>query len=118
MVTLTHFITTYHISLVKVQTNYCNNNLLILDVKQLNKINIFFIIKKKALLARVKLRCIMGCRVKKQLSGKRYIAYLPVLSQHLNPLGHPPQPIRLVCNYFQKPTTANCAYSILTNMKG
>ena len=61
MVTLTHFITTYHISLVKVQTNYCNNNLLILGVKQLNKINIFFIIKKKALLARVKLRCIMGC---------------------------------------------------------
>ena len=26
------------LSLVNVQTNYCNNNLLILDVKQLNKI--------------------------------------------------------------------------------
>ena len=35
---MTHFIITYHISLVNVQTNYCNNNLLILDVKQLNKI--------------------------------------------------------------------------------
>ena len=36
--TVTHFIITYHISLVNVQTNYCNNNLLILNVKQLNKI--------------------------------------------------------------------------------
>ena len=35
---MTHFIIVYHISLVNVQTNYCNNNLLILDVKQLNKI--------------------------------------------------------------------------------
>ena len=33
-----HFIIAYHISLVKTQDNYCNNNLLILDVKQLNKI--------------------------------------------------------------------------------
>ena len=31
------FITTYHISPVNFQTNYCNNNLLILDVKQLKK---------------------------------------------------------------------------------
>ena len=29
---------TYHISLVSVQDNYRNNNLLILDVKRLNKI--------------------------------------------------------------------------------
>ena len=36
--TLTHFIITYHISLVNVQTNYCNNNLLILDVIKLIKI--------------------------------------------------------------------------------
>ena len=35
---VTHSIIAYHISLVKVQTNYCNNNILILDVKQLNKI--------------------------------------------------------------------------------
>ena len=28
----------YHISLVKIQDNYCNNNLFILDVKHLNKI--------------------------------------------------------------------------------
>ena len=35
---MTHFINEYHISLVDIQTNYCNNNLLILDVKQLNKI--------------------------------------------------------------------------------
>ena len=35
---MARFIITYNISLVNVQTNYCNNNLLILDVKQLNKI--------------------------------------------------------------------------------
>ena len=35
---MTHFIITYHISLVNVHTNYRNKNLLILDVKQLNKI--------------------------------------------------------------------------------
>ena len=35
---VTHFIIAYRISLVNVQTNYCYNNLLILDVKQLNKI--------------------------------------------------------------------------------
>ena len=35
---MTNFIIAYHISLVKVQSNYCNNNLLILDVKQLTKI--------------------------------------------------------------------------------
>ena len=39
---MTNFIIAYHISLVKVQTNYCNNNLLILDVKQLNKIMKFY----------------------------------------------------------------------------
>ena len=36
------FITAYHISLVIVQANYCNNNLLILDIKQLNKIMKFY----------------------------------------------------------------------------
>ena len=35
---MTRFLIAYHISLVNVQTNYCNNNLLIFDVKQLNKI--------------------------------------------------------------------------------
>ena len=35
---MTHIIIANHISLVNVQTDYCNNNLLILDVKQLNKI--------------------------------------------------------------------------------
>ena len=33
------FIITYHISLVSVQTNYCNNNLSILDVKQIKSQN-------------------------------------------------------------------------------
>ena len=45
---MTHFIIAYHISLVNAQTNYCNDNLLILDVKQLNKImklNYFFTLK-------------------------------------------------------------------------
>ena len=48
---------------MNVQTNYCNNNLLILDVKQLKKIiklNYFYILKA-LWKARVKLRCIMGC---------------------------------------------------------
>ena len=35
---VTHFIIACHTSLVNVQTNYCHNNLLILDVKYLNKI--------------------------------------------------------------------------------
>ena len=35
---VTHFIIAYHTSLVKVHSNYCNNNILILDVEQLNKI--------------------------------------------------------------------------------
>ena len=39
---MTHFIIAYHISLVNTQTNYCNDNLLILDVKQLNKIIKFY----------------------------------------------------------------------------
>ena len=47
---LTHFIITYHISLVNVQTNYCNDNQLILDVKQLNKIlKLHYIYTLKAL---------------------------------------------------------------------
>ena len=59
---------------MKVQTNYCNNNLLILGVKQLNKImQLYYFYPLKALwdgqgkikmyygMARVKLRCIMGC---------------------------------------------------------
>ena len=33
------FIITYHIALVSVQTNYCNNNLSILDVKQIKSQN-------------------------------------------------------------------------------
>ena len=58
-----HFISAYHISLVNVQTNYCNNNLLILDVKQLNKIMklYYFYTSKHCGMARVKSRCIMGC---------------------------------------------------------
>ena len=35
---MTQFIIAYYMSLVKVQANYCNSNILILDVKQLNKI--------------------------------------------------------------------------------
>ena len=35
---VTHVTIAHNISLEKFQTNYCNNNLLILDVKKLNKI--------------------------------------------------------------------------------
>ena len=49
--------------LVKVETNYCNNNPLTLDVKQLNKIiKVYHFHTLKTLwdLARIKLWCIMG----------------------------------------------------------
>ena len=47
---MTHFIIAYYISLVNVQTNYYNNNLLILDVKQLNKIiKLYYFYTLKAL---------------------------------------------------------------------
>ena len=75
---MTHFIIAYHISLVNVQTNYYNNNLFILDVKQLNKImELYYFYTLKALWDAqgiIKLYYWMS-RVKKQLSGKRSIAY-------------------------------------------
>ena len=44
------FLIAYHISLVNIQTNYCNNNVLILDVKQLNKImKLYYFYTLKAL---------------------------------------------------------------------
>ena len=47
---MTHFIIACYISLVEIQGNYCINNLLILDVKQLNKIiKPFFFLALKAL---------------------------------------------------------------------
>ena len=59
------------------QTNYCNNNLLILDVKQLNKImKLYYFYTLKALWdgqGKIKMYYEMY-RVKKQLSGKRSIA--------------------------------------------
>ena len=71
-----HLIITYHISLVNVQTNYCNNNLLILDVKQLNKImKLYYFYTLKALWddqGKIKMYYGMS-RVKKQRSGKRSI---------------------------------------------
>ena len=70
---MTHFIIGYHISLVKVQANYCNDNLLILDVKQLNKImKLYYFHTFKALWddqGKIKMYYGMS-RVKKQLSGK------------------------------------------------
>ena len=71
---MTHFIIAYHISLVKVQTNYCNNNPLTLDVKKLNKtIKLYYFYTLKALSegeGKIKM-CHGISRVKKQLSGKR-----------------------------------------------
>ena len=58
------------------QTAYCNNNLLILDVKQLNKImKLYYFYTLKALWngqTKIKMYYEMS-RVKKQLSGKRSI---------------------------------------------
>ena len=71
-----HFIIAYHISLVKVLANCCNNNLLILDLKQLNKIMKFYYFHTvKAVWdsqGKVKVYYTMSS-VKKQLSGKRSI---------------------------------------------
>ena len=73
---VTHFIIDYHVSLVNVQTNYCSNNLLILDVKQLNKImKLYYFYTLKTLWdGHSKIKMYYGMsRVKKQLSGKRSI---------------------------------------------
>ena len=73
---MTHFIIAYYISLVNVQTNYCNNNLLILDVKKLNKIMklCYFDILKALWDDQGKITMYYGMpRVKKQPSGKRSI---------------------------------------------
>ena len=73
---MTPFIIAYHISQVNVQTNYCNNNLLILDVKQLNNImKLYYFNTLKALWdGQGKIKMYYGMsRVKKQLSGKRHI---------------------------------------------
>ena len=74
---VTHFIIAYHISQVKVQTNYWNYNLLILDIKQLNKIiKLFYFHTLKALWdGKGKIKIYYGMsRIKKKLSGKRSIA--------------------------------------------
>ena len=71
---MTDFIITYRFSIVNVQTNYCNINLLILDVKQLNKImKLYYLYTLKALWdGQGKIKMYYGMpRVKKQLSGKR-----------------------------------------------
>ena len=76
---LPHFIFVYHISLVKVQTNYCNNNIpLTLDVKQLNKtIKRYYFHNFKALWdGKSKTKMYYGIfRIKKQLSGKKSVAF-------------------------------------------
>ena len=63
-------------SLVEVQTNYCDNNPLTLDVKQLNKIvKLYYFHTLKALWdgqGKIKMYYRMS-RVKKQLSGNRSI---------------------------------------------
>ena len=73
------FIITYHISLVSIQTNYCNNNLLILDAKQLNKIiKLYYLKAPWDGQGEIKMYYGMS-RVKKQLSGKTSIIkkYVP-----------------------------------------
>ena len=66
---MTHFIIAYHISLVSVQTNYCNNNY----VNQLNKIMKLYYLKA-LLVSQDKIKIYYGMsRVKKQPSGKRSV---------------------------------------------
>ena len=65
-------------SLVSVQTNYCNNNLLILDVKQLNKImKLYYLRALWDGQGKIKMYFRMF-RVKKQLSVKRSINSEPI----------------------------------------
>ena len=63
---------------MNVQNNYCNNNLLILDVKQLNKImKLYYFYNLIALWdgqGKIKMRYEMPS-AKKQLSGKRSIKH-------------------------------------------
>ena len=71
---VTHFIIAYHIALLNVQTNYCNNNLSILDGKQLNKIMILYYFYTLKVLwdGQGKIKMYYGMyRVGKQLSGKK-----------------------------------------------
>ena len=73
---VTHFVIAYHISLVKVQANFCNNSILVLDAKQLNKIiKLYYFHALKALWGdQGEIKMYRGMpRVKKQLSGKRSI---------------------------------------------
>ena len=63
---------------MNVQVNYCNNSLLILDVKQLNKImELYYFYTLKTLWdTQDKIKMYYGMsRVKKQLSGKRSITF-------------------------------------------
>ena len=81
---MTHFIIAYHISSVNVQTNYCNNYLLILDVKPLNKIiKLYYFYTLKTLWdGQGKIKMYYGMsRVTKQLSGKKSIKYVFILLQ-------------------------------------
>ena len=66
-------------SLVNVQTDYCNSNLLILDIKQLNKImKLYYFYTLKTLWdGQGKIKMYYGMSmVRKQLSGKRSIQIL------------------------------------------
>ena len=73
---MAHFIIQCYISLVNVQTNYCNNDLLIFDVKQLDKImKLYYFYTLKALWddhGKIK-KYYETSRVKKQLLGKKSI---------------------------------------------
>ena len=84
---MTHIVIAYHISLVNFQTNYGNNNILILDVKQLNKITklcYFYTVKAQwDAQGKIKMNYRIS-RVKKQLSGKRSIPYKPGRNKKAN----------------------------------
>ena len=88
---MAHFIIEFHISLVKAQTNYFNNNLLTLDVKLLIKIMKLYYLK--ALIdGQGKIKIYYGMsRVKKHPSGKRSIMVLGKLPPERLPPPPPPQ---------------------------
>ena len=105
---MTYFIIAYHISIVNIQTNYCSNNLLILDLKQLIKIMklYYFYTLKAPWDGQVKIKMYYGMsRVKMQLSGKRSINTIKVYTTKKRSIQYnvfrenkPPAPTRIKDN--------------------
>ena len=98
---VTHFIITHHIFLVRVQTYYCNKNLLILDVKQLNKIMKLYDLKHCGM-ARITLKYIMGCPgLKSSYQEKGLLEVILATHGHIVSFFEHSSHLHLLAQYFQ-----------------